>query len=453
MWQIGGFYSSTGVIPITLSGANLLLTGEHDALAIDATTENGTVSVNHIGVPANNLSNVAISASNLTQSGTSPKHVIWNDGTIHTISAGQVAQEYDAALSMFAIFSEPAATNVALRSEAFDAAEWNKASVTITADNITAPDGNSTADKWQASATGGGTTVIETTGHASGTGAWSASIFIKAGTATWCFLAFSDQVANAFGKYFDLTNGVVGSSSVAGDATLSSSTITSIGSGWYRIAVSGSFASDHAGTKFDIRFTDADNSLTVTSGKNGYIWGAQLETGAVASSYIPTLGTAVTRAADVIKAANTTFPWSDTNGSIYIKYKPKVVSSGSRYAWQAYKDANNHISLLGITADPTLENTQASTQDVAIDAGTLVANTLTRISGAYKANDFDVSQDGAAVQSDAGSTLTTGYTDLYIGTKGSATGEELNGYIYQLLYVPYQRQTVNGDLDTWKNGA
>ena len=125
------------------------------------------------------------------------------------------------------------------------------------------------------------------------------------------------------------------------------------------------------------------------------------------------------------------------------------MASGTRYAWAAYVDANNHISLLGSTANPIMGNTQGGVANVASDLGTLVANTRTQITVGYGANDFDGSQDGVAATADGTATLTTGYDPLYLGTTG-ATGSELHGYIYRLVYVPRQVETDANNIETWR---
>ena len=78
-------YSYTSLVPfpavpvVPLTFADLLLTGETDGFAIDATdwsqAYGGYVSVKDTVTPGNNLSNVGLDASNLVQAGTSPKMV------------------------------------------------------------------------------------------------------------------------------------------------------------------------------------------------------------------------------------------------------------------------------------------------------------------------------------------------------------------------------------------
>src|SRR5512139_3642453 len=109
-------------------GAEGLLWNEPLGLAIDATTEGGTVYVRDT-TPANNRYNEPLngwfgSAGLLTNSGTSPKLCQWNDGTLHW-----------------------SAHNMALQSQTLDNAAWTvQANVTVTANNTAAPDGTTTAD-------------------------------------------------------------------------------------------------------------------------------------------------------------------------------------------------------------------------------------------------------------------------------------------------------------------
>ena len=119
--------------------------------------------------------------------------------------------------------------NMCLRSQEFDnATPWNPTTaVTVVANAIAAPDGTLTADR-----------IVETAGtnnhqliHSSAsylTGeTYTVSVYAKAGERNWLAI----QSINAtVADWFDLTNGVVGTSANGG-------VITPVGNGWYRCSI------------------------------------------------------------------------------------------------------------------------------------------------------------------------------------------------------------------------
>ena len=102
------------------------------------------------------------------------------------------------------------------------------------------------------------------------------SVYAKAGTTNWLNLR-----TEAAGKsvWFDLGNGVIGTEK----ASTISSSIESVGNGWYRLSIA--FDSCTA-----VRFyvVDGNNSFAVTNGANVYIQDAQLNQGLVAQPYLET---------------------------------------------------------------------------------------------------------------------------------------------------------------------
>jgi hypothetical protein len=108
------------------------------------------------------------------------------------------------------------------------------------------------------------------------------SVYVKAGTKTWCALYVVGPNA---GKYFNLSTGSIGSNVVG--APLDAK-IESVGNGWYRVsvAVSGSI------TQVRIYPADADLDISGTSG-NILIQAAQLEAGDIATEPILTTSAAV----------------------------------------------------------------------------------------------------------------------------------------------------------------
>ncbi len=448
-----GALTATGTVTPTFvgtlaTGAQLLLYLEANGFALDATTDGGTVAVIDTTTPANDLSNVALDASNLVNTSTSTKKVLWDDGLLRTSGSGAIHQQYDVARSLFGILVEPAGTNLQINSQEFDNATWTKVGISVVADTIVAPDGTLTADEVTTSSS---TNQLADDSTITSGVVCTVSVYLKAGTgADWMRIQAGDGAGNAGRFWYNITTGTVGSTGTLGSGwTIVSSAIESIGSGWYRCIAT----IDTNGTTLltSILTADTDGSTNGDSAGTVFnVWGAQVEEGSIATSYIATGAATATRAADVISVDTDTFPWSDTTGTIYLDYKPFNVAAGTRYGWSAYVDANNRISLFGSTANPTMGNVTGGSTDVAADLGTLVANTRTQITVGYGANDFDGSQDGAAATADSTATLTTGYDPLYIGTTG-ATGSELHGYIYRMVYVPRQVETDGNNIETWRH--
>jgi hypothetical protein len=195
---------------------------------------------------------------------------------------------------------EDARTNVLVYSQAFEDAQWFGSGVTATADQTAAPDGTTTADKLTNTTAAGymaefgpAFTVTAGTVH-------TISVYAKAGTASWVKLQISDFSTSAFGCWFNISTGVLGTPDVGVGAVVDATSIEALANGWYRLVVSGHFISTKTGCGPAIAGVNADNSGVTTIGNFFYAWGIQVEAAAFASSYIPTTSAAASRAADVV---------------------------------------------------------------------------------------------------------------------------------------------------------
>jgi hypothetical protein len=180
--------------------------------------------------------------------------------------------------------------NLAIRSQEFNT--WSQTRVTVTQDSATAPDGTVTADKLIAT-TDANTHFLQRVVSGITSGAThTVSVFAKAGEYGFVRVEMGN---NSAGAYFNLTNGTVVSQS--GSAVGS---IQPFEDGWYRCVVTVMSIA----TSFNYVVAPSPNGTSINytgDGTSGiFIWGAQLETGSVATSYIKTEGSAQTRNADVI---------------------------------------------------------------------------------------------------------------------------------------------------------
>jgi hypothetical protein len=208
------------------------------------------------------------------------------------------------------ILVEPQRTNLALRSEEFDNASWGKSATTVTANATTSPSGNLTAEKLIATAVSSTHFINQQpAGAVNGTTA-TVSIFAKASELTRI------QLVNNGGGL-----GISNFNLSAGTATLVSGVSASIenyGNGWYRCIMS--YIPTITGN-YNIQIRLADSSGNTTFLGNAvdglFIWGAQIEAGANATSYIPTTSASVTRNADVISKTGISSLIGQTEGTLY----------------------------------------------------------------------------------------------------------------------------------------
>jgi len=234
------------------------------------------------------------------------------------------------------ILVEPQRTNLVAYSEEFDNAYWVKQNITVTANSTTSPDGTNSADTFIANNV---STQHRFDRAISGTG----------GT-TYTFSAFFkakeyDKIALRTGNggigYFNLTLGTV----ISADSGVTAN-IVNFGNGWYRCSVSQILTTTSTMTS-RINILD-ENGLLTFAGNNTkglYLWGAQLEAGSNATSYIKTEATTVTRNADVISKTGISSLIGQTEGTIYADVNINNLSIPNRQIFNITSGTPNFVSL------------------------------------------------------------------------------------------------------------
>jgi hypothetical protein len=434
-----------------VAGSNRLLSGETEGFAIDATVVGGSVSIRDTGTPANNLFNVPFTSANITQSSASAKVVPWSDGTLRTVAAGSLPQAWDAANSRFGLLIEKAATNLVLRSQEFDNASWSQLNGTWDNDATTAPDGTSTADQWIEDVSGGAAfhdvsqTSITTTANTN----YTYSLYIKPGPGAQRSVNMCVEGATGGSciGFFNPTTGTFNfaASSFGSGATFIGRTSTQLANGWWLVTMTAENADASSTIYASPGAADGTYGYQGDGTSGIYYWGAQLERGDSASSYIVTAGASATRDRDDIQVTTSSIPWDNTKGTIYADHMARDFA-GDMGVWVAVKDADEVVTVV-YGPEPLLANFNTGT-NVFIDAGThAAAYARAQITGAFASGDFDVSIDGGAAVTNT-PTLSGGYTTLQLGVDQQPAN--LKGFLYRFVYVPRQVETDGNNIETWR---
>jgi hypothetical protein len=340
-------------------------------------------------------------------------------------------------------------TNLATYSEDFTNSAWNKLNVFLTANATTAPDGTTTADKIAISAATAVTGVYNSPGVTVSLGTVTVTAYAKADGVQYANVGLIYSGGVFSGTQFDLISGTVVRSAAA-SYTSPSGTITPVGNGWYRcshtVTVTTTLIYPLAVPSNALWTTGEPRQTLTGDGTSGaFIWGAQLEAGAFATSYIPTVASQVTRAADSASMIGNNFArwYNQTEGTLYSDVSQFALPSATVNSMLISNGVSNSFSI-GLITFGTAAGFQVvdSTTQANLGPGTVTANVGYKLSGVYKINDFASSLNGAAAVTDTSGTVPTGMTTLGIGVR--LGGTFLNGTIKRLAY--YNRRLANTEL-------
>ena len=335
-------------------------------------------------------------------------------GLIETVSSNVPRLDYLGSTCP-KLLLEPSRTNAFPFSEAVSSWYEPDDGVTITSNttDTLSPDGTNNATK--VTIVGGSQRNYQITSSTAGAG--TLSLFVKAGTGNSILLLTS---SGSLICSYNLSTQVA-------TPTTGTGTITSYGNGWYRLTVSGTIGNNEV-------------VQVVYSGLAGitfYIWGAMIENGAYATSYVKTAGAAVTRLADTYQKGG--FGNTSTAGTFFCEFVATRITS----------DNGMYLYGMGVGTTDTLGSSYAT------NTGSLsiIANgpTLQGRNNGYGTNLFSLTPtagatvkiairyDGTNVVAFVNGVKQTVYTDNAVGVKNFIrvnNGEQSSHATKQLLFFP-----------------
>jgi hypothetical protein len=345
---------------------------------------------------------------------------------------------------------EESRINLFLYSEDFSQATWAKNNATISSDSTNSPANTLTAD-----------TLIEDTATSAhyteqfvtfATGAISYSVYLKASTRTKVRLQISDLAISVVYVDADLSAGTVSSPVPGASWTNASASIQPAANGFYRVTLT---ATASAGALKAPAIFLLDNSGNVSytgDGTSGlFIWGAQVEAGAFATSYIPTTTTSLTRNADVATMTGTNFSdwFNASEGSLAIETTASAnsatvyvcISDGTQTTNSFYFD-NDSGSIRNITFSGSAPVSVLNLSSI----GTVGATV--KLVGAYKLNSYAASKNAATPVTGGSGAVPVAPNELRIGSSPfDLPPTYVSGHVKKVFYWP--QRLINAEVQAF----
>ena len=316
--------------------------------------------------------------------------VVNKDGLIETVGSGEPRIDYKDD-SKGALLLEPSRTNLFPYSEDFSDASWSKQNVSLTSNYELSPSGNLTADRVITTNTGvdlyQDISVVENTSY------------------QLTFYAKLRDGEDIQARFYDLSNSS-NISYVNYSSQLSDNE-------WKRVEIE--VTTPLGCTSLRVWLV----ALTSTVIDVSY-WGAQLEEGSYATSYIPTQGSSVTRLADVCSQTVPSGIIGQTEGTMYFQTN-KLFSSGTRSIALAYTSGSSYYQIYLTSSNQIRVDVNGS---LLVITSAINLNILNKIAFAYKSGENILYVNGVELASSTSTTIPTSLNDFYLG---NSLGNEQSG--------------------------
>lgn len=305
-----------------------------------------------------------------------------------------------------ALLVEPSAQNLALQSANFNTTWLAQNSATVNTNTAISPDGTQNADTINLAAVSDSRVRQAITVANSTT--YTVSCFYK-NIALTTGQTFRMRFNNALPPpnefiataTIDLAAGTaifaIGGTAGTGFSGTTTGRIENYGNGWYRVSMT--FTVGTAGGNAGL--FEAGN-VDPGAVRSFYAWGAQLETGSVPTSYIPTTTAAVTRSADVISRTSASALIGQSEGTLYCEFEFPNADKGDVIRIDSGNDANI-VEFISQTTTAQRARIRASSGIYfnynAVPAN-MAINTRFKLAIAYKSGDIALYINGVSQATD-----------------------------------------------------
>jgi len=320
------------------------------------------------------------------------------DGILRIAQPNEPRLDYDPETREFkGVLVEPSSANLFLWSEKMNNNFWfyNQFSTGIFNFGI-GPDGNLSATRFGAGtfsdggkSIGNGSTFNNSQIIVPVNSLVTMSIFVKKLEVRYVSLSVSgNNIDNTIRiiTTFDLDTGtrtnIIRGTSTSNPLGEASSSIQKLPNGWYKITLTDRLQNDSTLARGSLSLHNIPNP-TIFNGYPGnddgvLIWGAQLELGSRATSYIPTSGATVTRFQDDIRRNNISHLIGQIEGSVFVEFKFNTLNDGvvRRIFYMNESSHSNSISIerTGVNLLRFTIRVNSEVQNINIETGILDKN-------------------------------------------------------------------------------
>lgn len=362
--------------------------------------------------------------------------VVNSSGLIAAINANLPRFDFDpVTLACKGLLIEEAKTNLFTYSNDFSNVIWTALGAGVAGTKVTSPDGTANATPLIEDSSTGQHTIYQISAT---TGSKTFSVYAKNASGSR-FLRLVD---------FNATNGAQGETwfnLLTGTVAFGPGTIVNAGNGFYRCSIT--TTTTVLSTYFISISTNGYAASYTGDGTSGfYIYGAQLEAGPFATSYIPTVASQVTRTADVATMTGTNFSsWYNQSEGAFVSSSllTRQAAIGPTTIFSASDNTSaNMINCFYRASGALGVNIFAATvaQLDQTQLGVTAANTIVNTGVAYKVSNT-VSYANGTVQTTSAVAAIPTVTQLQFGI--SPTGSSLNGYVRSLRF--YKQRILNAE--------